>query len=178
MWRFALAVAGMILLGGCGAGADRDAHAPQPTTPSQETAAQAMAAALAFVTHSDPEVAVVDGYVTLPSGVQRGEQPIDLTGGHPNPCAQPPGQAFTSRERAALRVAFQGRRISLVHDPAAALRTRDPGALLLVATWPLLGEQHGTVMVISCVPNPQQILVKVHWDGHAWQPTATAAGTG
>ena len=120
MWRFALAVAGMILLGGCGAGADRDAHVPQPTTPSQKTAAQAMAAALAFVAHSDPEVAVVDGYVTLPSRVQRGEQPIDLTGGHPNPCAQPPGQAFTSRERAALRAAFQGRRVSLVHDPAAA----------------------------------------------------------
>lgn len=177
MWRFALAVAGMLLLGGCGAaGANRDANTPQPTTPGQETAVQAMAAALAFAAHSDPEVAVVDGYVTLPPRVQRGEQPIDLTGGHPNPCAQQPGQAFTSRERAALRAAFQGRRISLVHDPAATLRTRGPGALLLVATQPLLGDQRGTVMVISCVPNPQQVLIKVHWDGHAWRPTPTGAG--
>jgi hypothetical protein len=179
MWRFALAVAGMMLLGGCGAaGADRDANAPQPTTPSQESAAQAMAAALAFAAHSDPEATVVNGYVTLPPRVQRGEQPIDLTAGHPNPCAQPPEQPFTSRERAALRAAFQGRRVSLVHDPAAALRARDAGALVLVATQPLLGEQRGTVMLISCVPHPQQVLVKVHWDGHAWQPTATGAGTG
>jgi hypothetical protein len=67
--------------------------------------------------------------------------------------------------------------VSLVHDPAAALRARDAGALLLVATQPLLGEQRGTVMVISCVPNPQQVLVKVYWDGQAWRPTATGAGT-
>jgi hypothetical protein len=178
MWRLALAVAGMVALASCGsAGADRGARSAEPTTPSPGTAAQAAAAALAFAAHSDPEVAVVDGYVTLPSAVQRGEQPIDLGGGHANPCAQPPGRPFTSVERAAIRAAFHGRRLSLVRDPAAGLRARVPGALLLVVTRPLLGDQRGTVMVISCVPDPQQVLVKVHWDGHAWQATATGAGT-
>jgi hypothetical protein len=50
---------------------------------------------------------------------------------------------------------------------------RAPGSLLLVATRPLLGDQRGTVMVLSCVPNPQQVLVTVQWDGHTWQATAT-----
>jgi hypothetical protein len=178
MWRLALAVAGMVALAGCGAaGADRGARGAEPTTPSPGTTAQAAAVALAFAAHSDPEVAVVDGYVTLPLAVQRGEKPIDLGGGHANPCAQPPGRPFTSVERAAIRAAFHGRRLSLVHDPAAGLRARDPGALLLVATRPLLGDQRGTVMVISCVPDPQQVLVKVHWDGHTWQATATGTGT-
>jgi hypothetical protein len=31
-------------------------------------------------------------------------------------------------------------------------------------------------MVISCVPDPQQVLVTVQWDGHAWQATATGTG--
>jgi hypothetical protein len=178
MWRLALAIAGMVALASCGtAGTAGGGGGSKAATPSAANAAQAMAAALAFVAHSDPEVAIVDGYVTLPLAVQRGQQPIDLTGGHTNPCARPPVQPFTARERAALRAAFQGRKVSLIHDPAATLRTRAPGALLLVATQPLLGDQRGTVMVISCVPNPQQILVKVHWDGHAWQPTATGAGT-
>jgi hypothetical protein len=178
MWRLALAIAGMVALASCGAaGTAGGGGGSKAATPSAANAAQAMAAALAFAAHSDPDVAIVDGYVTLPSAVQRGQQPIDLTGGHTNPCARPPKQPFTARERAALGAAFQDRKVSLIHDPAATLRTRAPGALLLVATQPLLGDQRGTVMVISCVPNPQQILVKVHWDGHAWQPTATGAGT-
>jgi hypothetical protein len=179
MWRLALAVAGTVVLAGCGAaGADRGARGSESTTPSPGITAQAVAAALAFAAHSDPEVAVVDGYVTLPSAVQRGEQPIDLTGGHANPCAQPPGRPFTSEERAAIRAAFHGRRVSLVGDPAAGLRAREPGALLLVATRPLLGDQRGTVMVINCVPDPQQVLVKVYWNGKAWQATATGTGNG
>jgi hypothetical protein len=48
--------------------------------------------------------------------------------------------------------------------------------LLLVATQPLLAGRRGTVMVLSCVPHPQQILVTVQWDGQAWQATATGAG--
>jgi hypothetical protein len=32
-----------------------------------------------------------------------------------------------------------------------------------------LGDQRGTVMVINCVPDPQQVLVNVQWDGHTWQ---------
>jgi hypothetical protein len=179
MWRLALAVAGTVVLAGCGAaGADRGARGSESTTPSPGTTAQAVAAALAFAAHSDPEVAVVDGYVTLPSAVQRGEQPIDLTGGHANPCAQPPGRPFTSEERAAIRAAFHGRRVSLVDDPAAGLRAREPGALLLVATRPLLGDQRGTVMVINCVPDPQQVLVNVYWNGKAWQATAIGTGNG
>lgn len=178
MWRLTVAIVGVLVLVGCAsAGADGDAEGSARTTASPGAPAQAMAAALAFAAHSDPEVAVVDGYVTLPSAVQRGEQPIDLGGGHANPCAQPPGRPFTSVERAAIRAAFHGRRLSLVRDPAAGLRARVPGALLLVVTRPLLGDQRGTVMVISCVPDPQQVLVKVHWDGHAWQATATGAGT-
>jgi hypothetical protein len=178
MWRFALAIVGMVALASCGAaGTPGDGGGSKAATPSPANAAQAMAAALAFAAHSDTEVAIVDGYVTLPSAVLRGQRPIDLTGGHTNPCAQPPKQPFTARERAALRAAFQKRKVSLTHDPAATLRARTPGALLLVATQPLLGDQRGTVMVISCVPNPQQILVKVHWDGRSWQPIATGAAT-
>jgi hypothetical protein len=181
MWRLAVAVAvaGVVALAGCGsAGADRDAGNSEPITAGPGTPVQAVAGALAFAAHSDPEVVVVDGYVTLPSAVQRGEQPIDLAGGDANPCAQPPGQPFTSSEHAAIRAAFHGRRVSFVGDPAAGLREREPGALVLAATRPLLGDQRGTVMVISCVPDPQQVLVKMHWDGHAWQATATGASNG
>jgi hypothetical protein len=53
---------------------------------------------------------------------------------------------------------------------------RAPRSLLLVATRPLLGGQRGTVMVLSCVPDPQQVLVTVQWDGHTWQATATGTG--
>jgi len=76
-------------------------------------------------------------------------------------------------ERAAIQAAFHGRTVSFVGDPAAGLRERDPGALLLVTTRPLLGNQRGTVMVISCVPDPQQVLVTVQRDGRAWRAVAT-----
>jgi hypothetical protein len=121
---------------------------------------------------------VVDGYVTLPVAVQRGEQPIDLAGGDANPCAQPPGQPFTAPELAAIRAGFHGRRVSFVRDPASGLREREPGVLVLAATRPLLDDQRGTVMVISCVPDPQQVLVKMHWDGHGWRATATGTSNG
>jgi hypothetical protein len=110
--------------------------------------------------------------------VQRGEQPIDLAGGQADPCARPPTQRFTSSERAAIQATFHGRTISFVQDPAATLRQRPPGSLLLVATRPLLASRRGTVMVLSCVPDPQQVLVTVQWDGQAWQATATGAGKG
>jgi hypothetical protein len=178
MWRLALVIAGMVALTGCGP-ADRDGGAPgsNPTTTTPGTPAQAAAAALAFAAHSDPEVAVVDGYATLPSAVQRGEQPIDLAGGAANPCGQPPGRPFTSTERAAIQTAFGGRKVSLVRDPATGLRALEPGGLLLVASRPLLGDMRGTVMVISCVPNPQQVLVTVQWDRQAWRAVATGTGT-
>jgi hypothetical protein len=178
MWRLTAAVVAALILAGCAstAGADRDAHGSPPTTPSPGTADQAVAAALAFAAHSDPEVGVVDGYASVPLPVQRGEQPIDLAAGQANPCARPPTQRFTSSERAAIQAAFQGRTVSFVQDPAAALRQRPPGSLLLVATRPLLAGRRGTVMVLSCVPDPQPVLVTVHWDRHAWQATATGAG--
>ena len=177
MWRFAVAAVGMVALVSCSAaGANRDGS--EASTAGPGTPAQAMAGALAFAAHSDPEVAVVDGYVTLPLAVQRGEQPIDLAGGDANPCAQPPGQPFMSSERAAIRAAFQGRRVSFVADAVAGLRHREPGALVLAASRPLLGDQRGMVMVISCVPDPQQVLVKLYWDGTAWQATATGASNG
>jgi hypothetical protein len=178
MWRLTAAVVAALILAGCAstAGADRGAHGSPPTTPSPGTAAQVMAAALAFAAHSDPEVGVVDGYASVPSAVQRGEQPIDLAGGQADPCARPPARPFTSSERAAIHAAFQGRTVSFVQDPAAALGQRPPGSLLLVATQPLLAGRRGTVMVLSCVPDPQQILVTVQWDGHAWHATATGTG--
>jgi hypothetical protein len=178
MGRLTAAVVVVLILAGCvsTAGADRDDHGSGPTTPSPGTAAQAMAAALAFAAHSDPEVGVVDGYAVLPLAVQRGQQPIDLAGGQADPCARPPTQRFTSSERAAIHAAFQGRTVSFVQDPAAALGQRPPGFLLLVATRPLLAGRRGTVMVLSCVPDPQQVLVTVHWDGHAWRAMATGAG--
>ena len=177
MWRLTAAVVAVLILAGCAstAGADRGAHGSAPTTPSPGTPAQAVAAALAFAAHSDPEVGVVDGYASVPSAVQRGEQPIDLAGRQANPCGRSPTQRFTSSERAAIQTAFQGRTVSFVQDPAA-LRQRPPGSLLLVATQPLLASRRGTVMVLSCVPDPQQVLVTVQWDGHAWQATATGAG--
>jgi hypothetical protein len=135
-----------------------------------------VAAALAFAAHSDPEVGVVDGYASLPLAVQRGEQPITVAGGQGNPCAQPPAQGFTAAERAAIRAAFGGRRVRFVEDPAGWLDKRAPGSVLLMATRPLLGGQRGTVMVLSCVPDPQQVLVTVQWDGHTWQAAATGAG--
>jgi hypothetical protein len=178
MWRLTVVVAGVLALASCVAdGADQNARGGARTTESPGTPIEALAAALAFAAHNDPEVAVADGYATLALAVQRGEQPIDLAGGHANPCARPPGQRFTSTERATIQAAFHGRTVSFVGDPAAGLRERAPGSLLLVATLPLLGEQRGTVMVISCVPDPQQVLVTVQWDGHAWQATATGTGS-
>jgi hypothetical protein len=177
MWRLTVAVVGVLALVSCAsADANRDARGHERTTASPGTPAQAVAAALAFAAHSDPEVGVVDGYATLPLAVQRGEQPIELAGRDSNPCAQPPAQRFTSSERATIQAAFHDRSVSFVQDPAGALRQRAPGSLLLVATRPLLGGQHGTVMVLSCVPNPQQVLVMVQWDGHAWRATATGTG--
>jgi hypothetical protein len=178
MWRLTAAVVAGLILAGCAstAGGDRDAHGSAPTTPSPGTAAQAVAAALAFAAHSDPEVGVVDGYAVLPLVVQRGEQPIDLAGRQANPCGRSPTHQFTSSERAAIHAAFQGRAVSFVQDPAAALRQRPPGSLLLVATRPLLAGRRGTVMVLSRVPDPVQVLVTVQWDGHAWRATATGAG--
>ena len=179
MWRLTAAVVGVLVLVGCAsAGGDRDAHGPARTTASPGTPAQAMAAALAFAAHSDLEIGVVDGYAVVPLAVQRGEQPIDLAGGHANPCAQPPPQRFTSSDRAAIQAAFHGRTVVFVRDPAGWLRKRAPGSLLLVATRPLLGQQRGTVMVLTCVPDPQQVLVTVQWDGHAWRATATGTGKG
>jgi hypothetical protein len=177
MWRITAAVLGVLALASCAsAGADHDAPSPTPAPSNPAVATQAVAAALAFASHSDPEVGVVDGYASVPLAVQRGEQPIALGGGQANPCAKPPTRPFTSSERAAIRAAFQGRTVSFVQDPAAALRQRPPGSLLLVATQPLLAGRRGTVMVLSCVPDPQQVLVMVQWDGHAWRATATGAG--
>ena len=178
MRRLTAAVMGVLILTGCAssAGADRDAHGSASTTPSPGTPAQAVAAALAFAAHSDTEVGVVDGYARVPLAVQRGEQPLALGGGQANPCARPPTRPFTSSERAVIHAAFHGRAISFVHDPAGWLGGRPPGSLLLVATAPLLGDQRGTVMVLSCVPDPQQVLVTVQWDGRTWQATATGAG--
>jgi hypothetical protein len=179
MWRFTAAVVGVLALAGCAsAGADHDARSATPTPPSPASAVGAVAAALAFASQSDPEVGVLDGYASVPPEVQRGEQPIALGGGQANPCAQPPTGRFTASERAAIRAAFHGRMVRFVQDPAGWLGERPPGSLLLVATRPLLGDRQGTVMVLSCVPDPQQVLVTVQWDGQAWQATATGSGKG
>jgi hypothetical protein len=177
MWRITAAVLGVLALASCAsAGADHHAPSPTPAPSNPAVAAQAVAAALAFASHSDPKVGVVDGYATVPLAVQRGQQPIALAGGQANPCAQPPAQRFTAAERATIRAAFGGRTVRFVDDPAGWLDDLAPGSLLLVATAPLLGNQRGTVMVLNCVPDPQQVLVTVHWDGQAWQATATGAG--
>ena len=176
MWRITAAVVGVLALTSCAsAGADNDASGPSRTG-SSSAPVQAVAAALAFASHSDPEVGVVDGYASVPAAVQRGEQPIALGGGQANPCAQPPTQRFTASERGAIRAAFGGRTVHFVTDPVGWLGGRAPGSLLLVATRPLLGDRRGTVMVLSCVPGPQQVLVTVQWDGQAWQAMATGTG--
>jgi hypothetical protein len=177
MGRITAAVLGVLALASCAsAGADHDAPSSTPVPSNPAVAAQAVATALAFASHSDPEVGVVDGYASVPAAVQRGQQPIALGGGQANPCAQPPAQRFTASERAAIRAAFGGRTVHFVQDPAGWLGARAPGSLLLVATAPLLAGRRGTVMLLSCVPDPQQVLVTVQWDGHAWQATATATG--
>jgi hypothetical protein len=167
----------MLALASCASGGSGDDVPDSSRTPSRPASAvQAVGAVLAFASHSDPEVGVVDGYASVPPAVQRGQQPIALGGGQANPCTQPPTQRFTAAERAAIRAAFDGRRVHFVQDPAGWLGSRPPGSLLLVATAPLLGDQRGTVMVLSCVPDPQQVLVTVQWDGQAWQATATGTG--
>jgi hypothetical protein len=177
MRRVIAAVVGLLTLASCAtAGADHAAPSPTPPRPSPTSAVQAVAAALVFASRSDPEVGVVDGYASLPPAVQRGEQPISLGRGQVNPCARPPAQRYTASERATIRAALGGRTVSFVPDPAAWLGQRAPGSLLLVATRPLLGHRRGTVMVLSCVPHPQQVLVTVQWNGRTWQATATAAG--
>jgi hypothetical protein len=177
MWRVIATVVGVLALTGCAsASGNHDGRRPAGSPPGPGPAIGAVAAALAFASHSDPEVGVVDGYATVPLAVQRGEQPIAVGSGQANPCAQPPAQRFTASERAAIRTAFSGRVVRFVRDPAGWLGGRAPGSLLLVVTRPLLGAQRGTVMVLSCVPDPQQVLVAVQWDGRAWQATATGAG--
>jgi hypothetical protein len=177
MWRLAVILTGILIFAGCASnGADGQPPGSAPAGIGPQRAAQAVGAALAFAAHSDQDVAVVDGYATLPLPVQRGEQPIDVAGGKTAPCAQPPAQAFTPAERAAIRAAFHGRTVRFVGDPGEALRSRAAGRLLLVAAHPLLGGQRGTVMVIGCVPGPQQFLVNVYWNGNAWQALATGAG--
>jgi hypothetical protein len=171
--RLVVTLAGALLLAGC-ASAGSGGGAAAGANPQR--AAQAAGAALAFAAHSDPHVAVVDGYAALPPAVQRGEQPIDLVRGHADPCARPPGRRFTAAERDAIGAALHGRSVQFVADPAAALRTRRAGALVLAAAQPLLGGDRGSVMVVSCVPGPQQVLVNVQWDGHAWRVVPTAAG--
>ncbi len=120
MWRFAVSLVGVLALAGCTP--DHAVGKPSPAAASPARPAQAVAAALAFAAHSDTDVAVVDGYATVPLPVQGGEQQIDRAEGHPRPCAQSPAQPFI------------------------------------------------------CVPGPQEVLVSVHWDGHAWQAVATGAG--
>jgi hypothetical protein len=177
MWRITATVVGVLALASCAsAGADHNSFDPTRTRPNPASADQAVAAALAFASQSDPEVGVVDGYAIVPPEVQRGEQPIAIGGGQANPCAQPPAQRFTTAERAAIRAAFGGRTVRFVQDPAGWLGGRPPGSLLLVATRPLLGDRRGTIMVLSCIPDPQQVLVTVQWDGRAWQATATGTG--
>jgi hypothetical protein len=174
MWRVIATVVGVLALTGCASASGHHAgYSPAGPPPGPGPAAQAVAAALAFASHSDREVGVVDGYASVPLAVQRGEQPIVLGGGQANPCAQPPAQRFTASERATIQTAFSGRMVRFVRDPAGWLAARAPGSLLLVATRPLLGVRQGTVMVLSCVPDPQQVLVTVQWDGQAWQATAT-----
>ena len=177
MWKVIAAVVGVLTLTGCAsASGNHDGRSPASPPPGPGPAVGAVAAALAFASHSDPEVGVVDGYAVVPLAVQRGEQPIALGGGQANPCAQPPAQGFTASERAAIGAAFGGRTLHFVRDPTGWLGKRAPGSVLLVATRPLLGGQRGTVMVLSCVPDPQQVLVTVQWDGHTWQATTSGAG--
>ena len=174
MGRLAVVLVGAFFLAGCAFADSDDTERGSGPAADPRQSVQAVAAALGFVAHSDPDVAVVDGYAILPVAVQRGEQLI--AEGNANPCAQPPAEPFTAAERASIRAAFQGRSLHFVGDPVAALSRRGPGALLLAAARPLLGAQRGTVMIISCVPGPQQVLVNVHWDGHGWQAMATGAG--
>ena len=177
MWRVIAIVVGVLALTGCAsASGNHDGRSPVGPPPGSGPAVQAVAAALAFASHSDREVGVVDGYASVPHAVQRGQQPIDLGNGQANPCAQPPAERFSASERATIRTAFSGRMVRFVQDPAGWLAARAPGSLLLVITRPLLGNQRGTVMVLSCVPDPQQVLVTVQWDGQAWQATATGPG--
>jgi hypothetical protein len=172
MWRLAVAF-GVLVLAGCGPLQGHEAAGGQgPPIPGDP--AQAVASALAFAANNAPEAAVVDGYATLSRRVQRGEEPTDLVAGHARPCARRPLEPFTPAERAAIRAAFHGRNVGFVPEPAAALDARGPGAVLLVATRPLLDAQRGTVLVIRCAPGPKPVPVDVRWDGHAWRAEATA----
>jgi len=173
----ALAAAGVLALAACdsrsgvaGQGAAGSDAAGAPGSP-----AQAAAAALVFATGSDPGVMVVDGFATLPLAVRRGQQPIAAASGV-RPCAEAAKRPFTPAERAALLVPFQGRTLRFVGDPAAALRQRPAGGLLFVLSPPILGQHNGTIMLVRCVPEAQEHLVNLTWDGNAWQAMATGRG--
>ncbi len=174
----ALVIAGALALAACssasGAAGQSGAGSDSAGAPGSPT--QAAAAALAFATGSDAEVGVVDGFATLPLAVRRGQQPIAAAGGAVKPCAAAAQRPFTPAERNALLVPFQGRTLRFVADPAAALRQRRPGALLFVLSPPILGQRNGTIMLIRCVPQPQEHLVNLSWDGNAWQAVATGRG--
>ena len=87
MWRVIAAVVGVLALTGCAsASGNHDGRSPAGPPPGRGPAVQAVAAAVAFASHSDPEVGVVDGYARVPPEVQRGQQPLTLAGGQANPC--------------------------------------------------------------------------------------------
>src|SRR4029453_6381985 len=126
MWRGVANVVGVLALTGCAsASGNHDGRGPAGPPPGPGSAVQAVAAALAFASHSDRQGGVM---------------------------------------------------VRFVRDPAGGLAARAPGSLLLVATRPLLAGRRGTVMVLGCVPGPQQVLVTVQGDGQAWQATATGTG--
>ena len=166
MWRLILTLSAALLLAGCAArgGAVAPAGAPPTTVASARTSGHAVAAALAYLSRSDPEVYVLDGYARP----DRSGQGACATLAEPFPAA----------DRGAIQGAFSGRTVHFVPGPKPTLPTRaTPGALLLGAVGADLRGERGTVTLLRCEPKANRVLVDVQWDGRAWRPLASGAAS-
>jgi hypothetical protein len=176
MWRLILTLTGTLVLAGCatqGATGEGGTSRPPATGSSARAPGHAVGAALAYLSQSDPEVYVLDGYAN----------PRPPTGGpisddSPNraraaACATT-AQPFPAADRAAIQAAFTGRTVHFVSDPVTVLHKQTAtGALLLGAVRVDLRGQRGTVTLLRCEPEARKVPVDVQWDGRAWQVLAT-----
>jgi hypothetical protein len=176
MWRLIVIVTGTLALAGCateGANGQGDASQSASTASSARAPGHAVGAALAYLSHNDPDVYVLDGYAKPqpPSEGPISDDSPNRAGAHACPTA---AQPFPTADRTAIQAAFTGRTVHFVRDPVTVLhKPSATGALLLGAVGADLRGQRGTVTLLRCEPQVRRVPVDVQWDGHAWQALAT-----
>jgi hypothetical protein len=176
MWRLIVILTGTLALAGCATqGTNGRGGSSQSATTASSTRAlgHAVGAALAYLSHNDPDVYVLDGYAN-PQPPSQGpisdDSPNRARAGACPTAAQP----FPAADRAAIQAAFTGRTVHFVRDPVTVLhKPSTAGALLLGAIRADLRGERGTVTLLRCEPQVRRVPVDVQWDGHAWQALAT-----